>query len=570
MRAKKWYQDIWLLLTVMVIIVIVCLQHVWIVTDTSVEGTDSQNHLMFSLNFFQWFSKVTTNSTYPFWIRIVKWFQLLSFPASGTVYWPNGLYFITAFCYTIFGCSLYSAKLSLLAYLVLLLGSVYMLGRMLYASRVGFFAVCILYMYPMIFESARQYQLDFPLTAMVALNMLLLIRCDFFRARWTSVLFGVAFGWGMLIKGQLLLFLIWPLSIVVLQTIGGIIRGGCAHCLRSRQLYNMAIFCVIAYYIAGIWWGLFLPSACEALRVHIFEASKAIESHWIWTEKYSLKCLMSHCITLFDSLSPMWCIVFLISSMRFFRLRGKQFWCLSSWLVCPFILFSVAFTIKHPRFLMPIFPVMALISADMLSRLKGWKGRIVVASVFLFGTMQFYGFSYTPYVVRSFMSDRVNWWGCTDYDTAVPTYNDYGIPEVLAVIRNEIAPSDVVHVGVIIGECMPSTMETVFLLRMRDPLVHAYEMTEMNELFLQYFDRFDFIVANIPHDIFFEWVTDPVLVEHLETVHAFRIAMLGDQWPMLLQRLENARNDFERIAQLGCDDRIFNIYKRVKNNDDSL
>ncbi|MBU1862068.1 MAG: glycosyltransferase family 39 protein, partial [Candidatus Omnitrophica bacterium] len=134
----------------------------------------------------------------------------------------------------------------------------------------------LLYMYPLIFESFRQFQLDSPLTAMVALSILFLIKCNDFTSRKYSLLLGVSLGWGMLVKGQVILYIIWPLCFVLYRA--------CRHCwvhpLRSKQLQNIGIFMLLSVMIASLWWGHSIKGVLLVLNQHVNSSEKALEPYW--------------------------------------------------------------------------------------------------------------------------------------------------------------------------------------------------------------------------------------------------------------------------------------------------
>ena len=146
--------------------------YLWLKGDDSICGVDSPNHLCFSLKFFYGISDIIEKEAVSIWVKFREVFHLFAHPVKhSTSYWPNGLNLGASIFYFFLGKSLFSAKLSLLPYLFILLFSTYLIGRLLYSDFVGILALFFLFSYPLIFQSSRQFQLDFPLTAMVSLNI---------------------------------------------------------------------------------------------------------------------------------------------------------------------------------------------------------------------------------------------------------------------------------------------------------------------------------------------------------------------------------------------------------------
>lgn len=122
-------------------------------------------------------------------------------------FYPPLLYLYTAPWYGLVGRSLYVARASQLGFLLILLFSVYGLGRRLGGPRVGLLAAALVGLYPIVFGTSRYYTNDFPLTAMTALALERLLACDGFRRLGPSLHFGLACAAGMLVKWTFVCFL---------------------------------------------------------------------------------------------------------------------------------------------------------------------------------------------------------------------------------------------------------------------------------------------------------------------------------------------------------------------------
>lgn len=124
--------------------------------------------------------------------------------------------------YRLFGVSTDVALMSNSFYIALLLFSIYGIGKRLYGPGVGLLSAFLVSTYPLLFNLSRTLYPDFPLTAMVALNIYFLLGVDRFRDRLNSLLFGLTLGLGLLTKWQFLAFVAGPVLYVIVRS--GVIR----------------------------------------------------------------------------------------------------------------------------------------------------------------------------------------------------------------------------------------------------------------------------------------------------------------------------------------------------------
>ncbi|MBU1864558.1 MAG: glycosyltransferase family 39 protein, partial [Candidatus Omnitrophica bacterium] len=168
---NKGYYQYFIFILLFILGVLIC-NYTWFQEDDSIEGSGAPNHVGFSIEFFYKLSDIINEKSLTLGSKVNQIVYLLGNPVKfSCVEWPNGLNTTASVFYYLFGKSLFSAKLSLMPYLIILLLSTYLIGRTLFSDFVGLLAMFLLYMYPLIFESFRQFQLDSPLTAMVALSI---------------------------------------------------------------------------------------------------------------------------------------------------------------------------------------------------------------------------------------------------------------------------------------------------------------------------------------------------------------------------------------------------------------
>jgi 4-amino-4-deoxy-L-arabinose transferase-like glycosyltransferase len=133
--------------------------------------------------------------------------------------------------YRLFGSSSDVATMVNILYLAVTLVATYKIGVLLRGRRLGILSAVLLALFPMFYAMSRYFYLEFPLTALVALTMWLLLNSAGFQKRGTSLLFGLCLGLGLLTKRTYVAFVLAPVVFVVLTSgvfpsLWSHIRGG--------------------------------------------------------------------------------------------------------------------------------------------------------------------------------------------------------------------------------------------------------------------------------------------------------------------------------------------------------
>ncbi len=160
------------------------------------------------------------------------------------VYWNASIYL------SLFGFSIPTAILSNFTFLLILSYSTYELGKEFWSKSVGLLATVFLLATPMFVSQFKEFQIDAPLSAMVALALVLLIKTREFSSEKRSIVFGIVFGLGLLTKWTFLLFMILPLFTALFLTLRSVIN-------KKRELFRVrnAIFSgLVAYLVSGFWY----------------------------------------------------------------------------------------------------------------------------------------------------------------------------------------------------------------------------------------------------------------------------------------------------------------------------
>ncbi len=165
-------------------------------------------------------------------------------------YYPPLVYWVTDAFYAVLGNeAIWVAVLSNVVFLAILVFATYGLGTRLWSRRVGLLAAFFVVTTPMMVTAFKEYMLDAPLAAMVALALYLLVVSDRFARRSASIAFGAACGAGLLTE--------WTFPIAV--ALPAVVMAGAAVAAawreRSpRRAVNIAWTLTAALLIAAPWY----------------------------------------------------------------------------------------------------------------------------------------------------------------------------------------------------------------------------------------------------------------------------------------------------------------------------
>ncbi|MCX5696743.1 MAG: glycosyltransferase family 39 protein [Candidatus Omnitrophica bacterium] len=560
------YKIIYFMICVSIISFALITNYMWVKADNSVNGVDSSNHLFFSIEFFYRFTDIIYAQTLSLWQKVAAYVDLLGSPVRGsTVYWPNGLNATTAFSYLLFGRSLFSAKVSMFPYLIILLSSTYLIGKKISGDFSGVLSAFILFMYPLIFESSRQFQLDLPLAAMVSLVIYFFLQSDHFQRRPYSILLGIALGWAMLIKGQAILFVLCPMLLMIMK---GMSKK------RWGVFTNIFLVLILAGMIASIWWYGQVGLARLSLMEHVFSARKALEAQLPMGKKYSIEGISFYIFQLPSVLSFPFSIALAVSLAAIIKGKCNHKGLLLSWCIPPFLFFSFVITIKHSRFIMPVLPAFAIITASAIGqiRIKVLRGIISVVIV-VFALVQFYVLSLFAWDKRDVRLGPIGIFGRlaygSDYESFPPHFNDIKLDQVAHIIEKSSDIRKTVDIISIGSGGVPSSFETLYWLCLNNP---HFSLTDFIEMYRDAFINFnsaDFIVFDMPDGIAAKWPTKDELIRILKAGHENKIRQLEQTdsrpWEGLLSCVEAAQNNFILIGQVHRSmNKTYYIYKRIR------
>ncbi len=95
-------------------------------------------------------------------------------------------------------------------FLTILLFSIYEIGKLKYNGNIGLLTAILISLCPIIFEASRLSMLDLPLTAIVALGLMLLLKTEKLISFFYSFCTGIIFGIAQLTKETAIIFILPP------------------------------------------------------------------------------------------------------------------------------------------------------------------------------------------------------------------------------------------------------------------------------------------------------------------------------------------------------------------------
>jgi 4-amino-4-deoxy-L-arabinose transferase-like glycosyltransferase len=308
---------------------------------------------------------------------------------TGYAYYPPLVYWVSDAFYAVLGSEATSiALLSNGVWLAVLVFATFGIGKRLWNERVGWLSVAFVVTAPMVVSTSKEYMLDLPLTAVTALCLYLMIRAEGFSSRRYSLLFGIAFGCGLLVKWTLPLVLVFPLVHVAAIALAD------ARQQRSfGRSVNLLGAGVLAFVIAGPWYihnwlqVLGLAAAYGGAEEAASQGNPPVRSlasatWYVWN-------LVDVQLYLLPTLFVLGGVVFC------FRKRG-----LAARNLYPLLTIIggfAAFTVishKDARYTLPLLPAIAVVATSWLeylsARARAWAAGVLVA----YGATAFFAISF--------------------------------------------------------------------------------------------------------------------------------------------------------------------------------
>lgn len=301
----------------------------------------------------------------------------------------------SAFLYFIFGSAQDTAiMINSAIFLTIIVLSIYGIAKKIYNAKAGLLSAFIITSYPIIFNNLRIYMLDLPLTSLVTASLYLLLASDNFNDRKNSLLFGLSFGLGLLIKFNYIAFIIGPLALTIYQAIAQ------KPALYKNTIRNIVYLLTIAIFICATFYIVkskdILQRIYQTSNLSIFNNYRQNFFDLLsWRLSGILKFIE---ISIGEGISFLFLIVLVAGFGFFIKTALKERWKLYLVLIVPLFMHIFLFSIEPAcmlRYSMPSLPIIAMITSIGL---LGIKNR-ALKTAFLFllialGILQFFAVSY--------------------------------------------------------------------------------------------------------------------------------------------------------------------------------
>ncbi len=355
MKQNKWFFAVFFIVAVYSIATIFIIS-----SNLRFTTIDAPNHAMFCVQFYGNVIDVLNNSELS---SIEKIFAFKDVFSEGIAYWPRLLNLSSLPFIFMFGLSVFSIKMANILYLIVFMIFSYLLALKLGANKKeAIFITTTLPLYPIILRFLQSYGLDIPLMSISVLFFFLLLKTDGFKNTIYSVLAGLALGAGLLIKGQIVIFVLLPTIIYFFSSMFREFKNKDSYIPLFNIFANFILFLILSFHIGELWWKGKYQEMIASLREHTVSSYKHLESdpyEELGSIGYYLFYFKYFCLNGFGA------ILSAITIIPFFRYIFKRNLPYKK-IVLLCLLFSLCmlsciFRVHQLRYIMPLVPFLVII-----------------------------------------------------------------------------------------------------------------------------------------------------------------------------------------------------------------
>ncbi len=259
-------------------------------------------------------------------------------------------YLISIFFTLVFGKNIFSIIFANNLFFIIALISTYKLSEKLFDKKIALYSTIILAVIPGYFILSKALLLENGLVAILPLSVYFLIMTNRFKNKYYSILLGVSFGIGMLIKVS---YIIYFLPILIFYFIN---KKNYLEIWHNKK--NVFLFILIGVLLMLLWYDISFSQIQSQFAITYEESGEKGSLPKI----YNLKSLIFYPkIIFFEFLQPILTTLFIISSYMIIKKYDNKYLPLTA-IFIPIILF-IFIPNKQLRFLLPIAPFFAQIIA---------------------------------------------------------------------------------------------------------------------------------------------------------------------------------------------------------------
>ncbi len=344
----------------------------WLSIDKSVPSWDDAAHLTNALNYQRVISHISIFSP--------DWWQELW--AQSPSYTAPFIYILTVPFLYIFGKSVSAGILVNLLFIIIIAATVYSLSKTVFTAQVSLWASGLCLMFPILLNIQMMYMLDDGIVAMTCLTFWAMTNWKDAETSGKSwqwcVILGLSFGCLMLSKPTGFIFLIFPTIVLI----GSFIKHR-----NWLKFWQFAIVIIISWLIYSGWfgqnWVTIITSAIGANAMGQKEGDPGggTLAGWLYYPRLLPELVSLPLLLVPIGLGILW--VFknkLDNPIRHQKILWLIVYCLGGYFFC-----SLA-TNKDSRFILPIFPVLAIFMAYGLNLFQTtWARRLRWATIAIYG-----------------------------------------------------------------------------------------------------------------------------------------------------------------------------------------
>ncbi|MCG2711316.1 MAG: glycosyltransferase family 39 protein [Candidatus Omnitrophica bacterium] len=310
------------------------------------------------------------------------------------ILYPPLVYLISSFVNSILGTGhLVVTRLTQMIYFAILISSVYEIGKICFDKKSVIIAALLVSFYPGIVGASRLYTLDLPLTSFTALAIYCLIKTKYFSNFKRSIIFGVILGVGIMIKGQILFFVIGPLVYIFFKSFFKMGKNKSEKLICGRN-YILAL--VISGIGSSLWWWPRFNLLLDRFMFLLFEVSENPLVPVMKLDVLSVNWLFSYVYFSLNNVSPVLFGLFLLGLLSSLKAQFEYKGIIISWILGSYYILSM-FSMKIDRFFMPAFPAIAIITIVFFYSIKNIVfQRALLAATVGFAVFQAMFLSYYP------------------------------------------------------------------------------------------------------------------------------------------------------------------------------
>jgi len=297
-------------------------------------------------------------------------------------YYPPFFHLSSVPLYFIFGFSEDVAIATNIIYYLILVFSVYNIAKYLWGREAGIIAVILVSFYPALIRLQRDYLLDFALTSMVALSIYFFIKSKNFSDIKYSILFGITLGCAELLKWNAFIYILPVVAISFIpikfcEYCGKLIKNGykvgmLRFCSKKHaKMYEMhskgnkllnALTSFFLAFIIAAWW--YIPNLDTVIKRLSYFANIGVKEGD--PTVFSLEGWIYYLTHMSTGMGLYFLLFILALAILLYRRSiDKPTFLLMSAIVIPYLILT-ALSNKDPRYIVPIFPFVALITSRAL------------------------------------------------------------------------------------------------------------------------------------------------------------------------------------------------------------